>query len=117
MILDSTLIESAKARANLSSGALAELLGVAEKTIRRSLQGESLPPSMRLLVQLIAVRPSIVPILERLRTGLPIECEKHESDRTVIRIEAGRSGIQQHEITRCRGCGCEMSRPVSNRKA
>ena len=73
MIEDSTLIAAAKARANLSSGALAELLGVDEKTIRRSLQGESLPPSMRLLVQLIGALPWIVPILERLCAGLPID--------------------------------------------
>jgi DNA-binding XRE family transcriptional regulator len=104
MILDSTLIESAKARANLSSGALAELLGVAEKTIRRSLQGESLPPSMRLLVQLIAALPWIVPVLERLRAGLPIEAD------AVVRLMScpacqGSGGEHGLRCKRCIGSG------------
>lgn len=79
--LDSTLITAAKDRARLSSGELAELLGVGEKTIRRSLQGESLPPSMRLLVQLIAALPWIVPILKRLRDGLPLEDDAGAAER------------------------------------
>jgi len=79
---DARLLETVRDLFRLSTAQLSGILDVGDRRLRRILAGEeALPGSARLLLQLLAARPDLMPIVNRLRHGLPLEDEPNEYER------------------------------------